>query len=362
CGRVALLGLGAAALLSLAALSPWPRWDGEAKPGSRDRQGASLAAPDRTETLPDGRGSLPQSTDETDVSLAAARAFVGALLEPPETLPVTPSNAEAPRSLGATLSWGAILAGALLALGLGRFVVGWLLIARLRRRSRAVENAELTRAFDRLRQAAGVRGPVELRETDALSTAAAVGWRRPCVLLPADPRTGWRSWTSADRDAVLAHELAHVAGGDAFWNLLAQSALLTQFYHPLSHWLAGRVRGDQELAADACAAELVGGRAAYLKSLAAVALTADPGPDPSSTRGRFPLSPARLSSASTSAAWPARAFLPSRRTLHERVEMLRRTPVPRSRLATRTAGPLAAVGVLAVAVLASGFRPAPAAE
>ncbi|MEM9703195.1 MAG: DUF1559 domain-containing protein, partial [Planctomycetota bacterium] len=99
-------------------------------------------------------------------------------------------------------------------------------------------------------------------------------------------------------------------------------------------------------------AELVGGRASYLKSLAAVALTADPGP----VRRRFGLS------SSEPVAWPARAFLPSRRTLHERVEMLRRPPRSRSRWTAAAAGPLAGATVLAVAVIASGFRPAPASE
>ena len=166
------------------------------------------------------------------------------------------------------------------------------------------------------------------------------------MLLPA----GWRGWSPADRDAVLAHELSHVAAGDFGRNLLAQSLLLAQFYHPLAHWLAGRVRADQELAADAAAAGLCGGRQPYLRSLAAVALSADPGPR---RRGL-----SRLSLSSEPALWPARAFLPTRRTLHERVEMLRKPPVPLSRR-TKLAGPLAVAGVLCVAAVASGFRPEP---
>ncbi|MFH5806120.1 DUF1559 domain-containing protein [Alienimonas sp. DA493] len=334
-GRVALLGLCAAAALSLAALSPWPRWDGGAVPSARPNS----AAPAKPQAE---IGNERTDADFASVSLAAGRAFVAALLDPPGTLgPV--ADAAAPREVRRPVRWGMLLAGGLTLLGLGRFVVGWLWVGRLRRRSEPVDDVAVQAEFAALRRAAGAPDATELRATTALSTAAAVGWRRPAVLLP----TGWRRWAPADRRAVLAHELAHVARRDAAANLLAQSALLTQFYHPLSHWLAGRLRLDQELAADAAAAELCGGRAAYLRSLAAVALTADTGP----VRPRSP----------ASVAWPARAFLPSRRTLHQRVEMLRRTPVPRPRWATRTAGPLAAAGVLAVALLASGFRPAPAA-
>ena len=338
-GRLALLGLFVAAGLSLGALSPWPRWDGgafEARP--------VLNSPAKPQAEV---GDIRTDAELSDVSLAALRGLMEGLIDPQierdfsQAAPLT----RRPRRASA-LSTGALLAAGLLVAGGLRFVVGWGLVARLRRGSSPISDAELRQESARLGDAAGVRGPVELRETGTLSTAAAIGWRRPAVLLPA----GWRRWSPAERTAVLAHELAHVARRDAAANLLAQSALLTQFYHPLSHWLAGRVRLDQELAADALAAELVGDRAAYLRSLAAVALAA---------------SPEGTSPRSASVAWPARAFLPSPsvlgfRTLHERVEMLRRPPAPRSRFARRAAGPLAAAGLLTVAVLASGFRPAPA--
>ena len=338
-GRLALFGLCVAAGLSLGALSPWPRWDGEV---FKARPALESPAKPQAEV-----GDTRTNAELSDVSLAALRGLMEGVLDPriePGFSQEAPST-RTPRRASA-LSAGALLAAGLLVAGGLRFVVGWGLVARLRRGSSPVSDAELRQESARLGAAAGVRGSVELRETGTLSTAAAIGWRRPAVLLP----TGWRRWSPAERTAVLAHELAHVTRRDAAANLLAQSALLTQFYHPLSHWLAGRVRLDQELAADALAAELVGDRAAYLRSLAAVALAA---------------SPAGTSPRSASVAWPARAFLPSPsvlgfRTLHERVEMLRRPPAPRSRFARRAAGPLAAAGLLAVAVLASGFRPASA--
>ena len=338
-GRVALLGLVLAAGLSLFALSPWPRWDAPAAATVETAPAISDAKP-RAEAVAGER-----SESGGGASLAAARAFAAALLDPPAEFS-SPRNAEARPGLSVTGSgrvWGGWLAAGLILAGALRFAAGWVQVARLRGRSRRIQEEEVTSEFAALRAAAGVNGPVELLETNAVSTAAALGWRRPCVLLPA----GWRAWTPADRTAVLAHELAHVAAGDFARTLLAQSCLLTQFYHPLSHLLAGRVRAAQEVAADARAAALCGGPKPYLKSLAAVALTADPGP----LKRPVP----------SPAGWPAAAFLPSRRTLHERVEMLRRPPVPHSRLA-QLAGPLAIAGVLGVAVLASGFRAAPAAE
>ncbi|MDR3623122.1 MAG: M56 family metallopeptidase, partial [Paludisphaera borealis] len=136
-----------------------------------------------------------------------------------------------------------------------------------------------------------------LRETAELTTAATAGWRRPVLLLPDD----WRSWTSDERRAVLAHELAHVVRGDYATGLVARIALVLNTYHPLVRWTAGRLQLQQEQAADALAARFVGGPASYLVILARLALQQD---------GRSP-------------RWPAREFLADRGTLLRRIAMLR---------------------------------------
>ena len=142
-----------------------------------------------------------------------------------------------------------------------------------------------------------VAAPVELREVPDLTTPATAGWRRPVILLPDD----WRSWSDAERRAVLAHELAHIVRGDYAAGLLARLAVVLNDYHPLVRWMAGRLQLQQELAADAMGARFAGGRARYLVALSRLALRQD---------GRSP-------------CWPARAFLPARGTLIRRIAMLR---------------------------------------
>ena len=84
--------------------------------------------------------------------------------------------------------------------------------------------------------------------------------------------------------AVLAHELAHVVRGDYAAGLLARLALALNGYHPMVRWMAGQLRLQQELAADAMGARLAGGRAGYLVALSRLALRQD---------GRSPCSPRR---------------------------------------------------------------------
>ena len=155
----------------------------------------------------------------------------------------------------------------------------------------------MTGLLDELQSAMGCRRPVALREVPDLTTPATAGRRRPVVLLPDD----WRSWSVAERRAVLAHELAHIVRGDYATGLLARLAVVLNYYHPLVRWMAARLQLQQEQAADAMGARFAGGPTRYLVALSSLALRQD---------GRSP-------------GWPARAFLPAQGTLIRRIAMLR---------------------------------------
>src|SRR5262249_13136937 len=134
--------------------------------------------------------------------------------------------------------------------------------------------------------------------------------------------------------AVLAHELAHVHRGDYLAGLAGQLSLALQFYHPLAHWLAARLRLEQELAADAWGARLSGGQSSYLAILAPMALRRD----------------------RRAVAWPARAFLPSHGTFVRRIDMLRKTK-PHRRVSLPIGARVLTVGVLAaMGLLVAGLR------
>jgi hypothetical protein len=139
----------------------------------------------------------------------------------------------------------------------------------------------------------------------------------------------WSCWSPEERKVVVAHEVAHIARNDYLGWILAQLSLAIHFYHPLAHWLVGRLRLQQELAADEWGAHLAGSRKLYIATLARMALRQDVRP----------------------AAWPARSFFPFRGTFLRRIEMLRtkddnhRIGSPAS-TRTVTFAVLAAVGLL----------------
>jgi beta-lactamase regulating signal transducer with metallopeptidase domain len=324
-------------VVSMIALGPWPRWwtftVGQAghsiEAGPREKptsnQALRFREADELASAPGVAGEIKPFVSPPRNETAAASAWMSRLLSELRRPTV---NRKQPR--WSWPEWVALGFFASFGLGLARLALGVWSIHRLRAQSLLIEDTDLLDAVAILRAELSCSRKVEVRETSELTTPATIGWRRPLLLLPCE----WRCWTEAERRIVLAHELAHVCRGDYLTGLVAQASLTLHFYNPVVHWLARRLRLEQELAADAWAASLVGGKQAYLMTLAQMALRRD----------------------SRALTWPARAFLPSRGTFVRRIEMLRNTsrirhaPLPAvARLLT--------VGVLSVlGLLVAGLR------
>jgi len=124
---------------------------------------------------------------------------------------------------------------------------------------------ETVRSLTRFRRLLGMAADqVELAHAQAISGPATVGFRRHTLLLPP---AFLERLSPDDRDAVLAHELAHMARRDFAKNLAYGIIALPVAYHPLLLLTRARLAETRELLCDAMAAEAVGGRESYAKSL-----------------------------------------------------------------------------------------------
>jgi hypothetical protein len=338
--------LAAVVALTACAFVPWPNWwrfgpqrqVADAAPRLHTTGGSGVRPPRpvataTSDTADDRRFDGPAAAPTGQEFQPADDQRGGQPSEPAPAVSVTPPL---PEQLWSWLPWALTVGlSAGIALGLLQLAGGLFSVRAYRQSSRPLHNSALSELVDVLRAELSLTQPIELRETEKLATAATIGWLRPVILMPID----WRTWTEDQRRAVLAHELAHVARGDYLSCVLAQLSLAIHFYHPLVHWLAARLRLEQELAADATAAELAGGKRSYLTSLAELA----------------------LHTAERPLGWPAHTFLPTQGTFLRRIEMLRDAkPISR---APRPGAALrwAAVGVLVLgAALIAGFRGGPA--
>lgn len=111
-------------------------------------------------------------------------------------------------------------------------------------------------------------GHVRLAHSTRIAGPATVGIRRQTLLLP----TGFLDKLSANElDALLAHELAHMARWDFLKNLLYEIVSLPVAYHPLAWMTRARLAETRELVCDSMAADAVGGREGYARSLLGLA-------------------------------------------------------------------------------------------
>jgi hypothetical protein len=140
---------------------------------------------------------------------------------------------------------------------LARQLVSWLAVIALDRRARSVPR------IDELRRAFGIARPVAARTGRAASPFTAYALR-PVIWLP----TAWDRLSSAERDALLAHELAHVRRLDWIWNGLQCLAEAVLWFHPAVWWSSRRIRQDREHACDDLAVATCGDPIALAEALA----------------------------------------------------------------------------------------------
>lgn len=148
---------------------------------------------------------------------------------------------------------------------LGRLVVArWFLLRG--RRCRAVP-AESTRA--RLQELARRAGLTEVRlvRWTGLRGPVAFGVLRPTVAIPEDFEVRFEE---TQRDAMLAHELGHLAGRDPFWFLLADLIGSLAWWHPALWWARRRLRAVSEQVADDACQSVAGGPVALAEALVSV--------------------------------------------------------------------------------------------
>jgi TonB family protein len=108
----------------------------------------------------------------------------------------------------------------------------------------ARQQGRYRRSLGRLR----VRGPRIVAAEHAHGGPALLGAWRPRLVLPADFGT---RYTPSERALILAHERVHLARGDTRINAAVAVLRCLNWFNPLIHLAAARLRFDQELACDA---------------------------------------------------------------------------------------------------------------
>jgi len=201
-----------------------------------------------------GVASAVRGNATTSVASVAAHVIGSAKLE-----------GVAPRK-GLGISWVAVGLGiyfAVTMLFFARLLVGMFFSWRLERASEEIHEREANRLARMRACMGGLESTPRLAETKMLSVPATLGVLHPVILLPTD----WREWDEAKLDAILAHEVSHVARRDALTQRLSLIHRAIFWFSPLAWWIDRQITELAEEASDEAA--LAGGadQARYAETL-----------------------------------------------------------------------------------------------
>ncbi len=141
----------------------------------------------------------------------------------------------------------AVMVVALVTLGVTRFLISLLMLWRFRQTAKSINNKTPETICSEFALELGIERRVICLESSSINSACTFGYWNPKIVLPRE----WKDWTQPELRSVIAHELAHIAHLDFLRHLLSRFSTAVHFYNPLVHWLAARLRLEQEFLADA---------------------------------------------------------------------------------------------------------------
>lgn len=142
---------------------------------------------------------------------------------------------------------------------------GWRLVNALDRHPYSVLPPPWQARFDVLRAAMGITRAVAVKLSSEVAGPFTAKLLRPVIWLPLS------LLTQLPRDqveALLAHELAHIARMDWLWNGVQCVLEALLFFHPAAWWLGRRIRQEREHACDDRAVAVCGDAIALAEALA----------------------------------------------------------------------------------------------
>jgi beta-lactamase regulating signal transducer with metallopeptidase domain len=154
-------------------------------------------------------------------------------------------------------------------------------VRRLASRASAVADADWLDFAEEAADCLGIRRRVRWLQADEHVMPFTFGTLKPAVVFP----EAAARWTAERRNAVILHELSHVARGDCFAQRLASLACAIYWPHPGVWWAARRLRVEREFACDDRVLSVGTGARDYAGHLLDIAHTFRANPAPATALG-----------------------------------------------------------------------------
>jgi GWxTD domain-containing protein len=144
---------------------------------------------------------------------------------------------------------------------------GWFAAQRLRRTGVCVAPEPWPASLAALARRLRLSRPVVLLESSLADAPLTIGVLRPAILMPVGILTGL---PTAQVEAILLHELAHIRRFDYLVNLAQSLIEGLLFYHPAVWWVSRTVRAERECCCDDAVVSITGDAPAFARALSAL--------------------------------------------------------------------------------------------
>lgn len=142
---------------------------------------------------------------------------------------------------------------------------GLLYIQRLKTRHLSSIPKQWQATMNNLQASLGISQKIKIAASALVKVPMVVGWLKPIVLMPL---AAINHLTTEQVEAILAHELAHIARYDYLVNILQAVVEAIFYFNPAVWWISACIRTERENCCDDLAVVTCGGNSlAYAKAL-----------------------------------------------------------------------------------------------
>ena len=148
-----------------------------------------------------------------------------------------------------------------------RAIAAWISAVKIRKTGVCAATELWRERIGNLRERLQVSRPVALLESSLAEVPVVIGYLRPVILMPVGLMAGL---PTAQVEAILLHELAHIRRHDYLVNLMQVLVEGLLFYHPAVWWISSVIRVERENCCDEVVVSITGAPHDFAQALTAL--------------------------------------------------------------------------------------------
>lgn len=148
-----------------------------------------------------------------------------------------------------------------------RLIGGLVFIQELRTQQLFYLESEWQNRVNIFKNKLKINRAVGIAESALIAVPMTLGWLKPLILLPIGTIN---KMNTGEVEAILAHELAHIAGRDYLLNILQSVIEIIFYFNPAVWWVSANIRAERENRCDDIAVSLSNNALTYAKALLSI--------------------------------------------------------------------------------------------